>query len=271
MRLRLALTAAVLATLATISVAHANPRALPFTYPYATLAEGEAEIEQYVDLTPLTALSTSSGARTWYVPPQFQTEFEYGITNRLELGLYVTFVPNHADSLTSTAELPEADGVKQRLRLRLAEEGEWPVDVALYGEVVENDEEIELEAKVILAKRFDRLRIMMNLTGEREFYYENRRDWVLNPSAGLTYQVTPTFQPGLEYWMRAEFTNPDPPGPKPFDLKSHHYVGPTVLLNFGKIWWSTGVYLRMDEPAHTLQPGDSWGNVWARTIVGVSL
>jgi hypothetical protein len=251
--------------------ARANPRELPFTYPYETLPEGDAEIEQYVDVTPLTALSASSGARQYYLAPQFQTEFEYGITDRLELGLYVTYAPSHADTLTSEASLMEGNGVKQRLRLRLAEEGQWPVDVALYGEVVENDREIELEAKIILAKHFNRLHAMVNLWAEREFYYVNRRDWVLNPTAGLSYQVTPTFHPGIEYWMRAEFTDPDPPGPKPFNLEVHHFVGPTALFNFGRIWWATGVYLRLDDFGHSLQPGDAFGSVWARTIIGVSL
>lgn len=269
-RLRLVALAAVLVASTSATGARANPRALPFTYPYETLAEGEAEIEQYADVSPLTALSATSGARVWYAPPQLQTEFEYGISNRLELGLYVTFVPSHADTLTSTAALTEGDGVKQRLRLRLAEQGELPVDIALYGEVVENDRELELEAKLILARRLDRLRLMVNLTAEREYYFVNRRDWVLNPSAGLTYQVTPTFNPGLEYWMRAEFTDPDPPV-RPFNLEPHHYVGPTVLLDFGQLWWSTGVYLRLDDVARSMQPGDAFGNVYARTIIGVSL
>jgi len=263
-------SAMVLAACAWESAARANPRALPFTYPYATLPEGEAEIEQYVDLTPLTALSAASGARTWYLAPQFQTEFEYGITDRLELGLYVTFAPSHADTLTSTAVLTEGDGVKQRLRLRLADEGQWPVDLALYGEVVENDREIEVEAKVILGKRLGKLELMANLAAEREYYFVNRRDWVLAPTAGLTYEVTPTFHPGIEGWMRAEFTDPEP-AVKPFNLDPHYYVGPTMLFVFGRIWWSTGVYVRLDDFARSLQPGDAYGNVWARTIIGVSL
>ncbi len=32
-------------------VASANPRPLPYTYPYETSAEGQAELEQYFDLT----------------------------------------------------------------------------------------------------------------------------------------------------------------------------------------------------------------------------
>ena len=35
--------------------AWANPRPLPFTYPWETLGEGALEIEQYVDMTPVRA------------------------------------------------------------------------------------------------------------------------------------------------------------------------------------------------------------------------
>ena len=34
--------------------------------------------------------------------------------------------------------MPEGTGVKQRLRYRFADAGRWPIDVAVYGEVVEN-------------------------------------------------------------------------------------------------------------------------------------
>ena len=256
--------------LATVSAARANPRALPFTYPYETLAEGSLELEQFADLTPLRALSATSGAPTWTLGTQLQTELEYGITDRLELGLYFTLAPSVGEALTGRATLTEGNGVKQRLRLRLAEEGEWPVDIALYGEVVENDREIELEAKIILQKRFERLRVAVNLWGEREFYYTPQRDWVLNPTAGITYQISPRWNPGLEAWTRVEL--PDaPPTPRPFNLRAHVYVGPTMMINFGKLWWSTGVYLRADEPLRSMQAGDGYGNVWVRTMIGIGL
>ena len=120
------------------AVASANPRPLPFTYIYETLGEGDAELEQYVDYVPTRAL-TVDNKRAWYGATQMQTEFEYGITNRLELGLYVTYAPTPGNDLAAASHLTVGNGVKQRLRLRLAEAGEWPVDVAFYGEVTENE------------------------------------------------------------------------------------------------------------------------------------
>jgi hypothetical protein len=252
------------------ALARGTPQPLPFTYIYETLPEGEAEVEQYVDLTPLKVQSSQTGATQFTLASQSQTEFEYGITDRLELGLYVTLLPNPG-GYVQTPTLTEGNGAKERLRLRLADEGSWPLDVALYGEVVENDREIELEAKVILERRIGDLRIVANLWGEREWYYVKQTDWVINPTLGATYQVIPSFHPGVESWLRAEYPSPAPDR-RTFNLGPLVYVGPTAMFNFGKLWWSTGVYLRATNFGHALQPGvDAFGTVWVRTVVGLSL
>jgi hypothetical protein len=248
----------------------ASPRPLPFTYPYETLAEDELEIEQYVDLTTVRAIPVATGEPAWLNIYRLQTEFEYGITDRLELGLYVQLVPTPSDAWNSAPTFPGGNGIKQRLRLRLAEEGEWPVDVALYGEVSELDSEIELEAKVLLQKRFGHARAMINLWVEREFYYDGRKDWVFQPTAGLTYEVTPTFHPGVEYWMRAEIPDDAPPQ-KVFNDGPHHYIGPAVMLSFGKLWWTTAGYFRMNDAKRAVAIGDNTGHFWARTVIGLSL
>jgi len=251
-------------------LAAANPRPLPFSYPYETLGEDEAEIEQYVDVTPVRAIPVATGEPAFINIFRLQTEFEYGITDRLELGLYVQYVPSPSDAYSSVPSFPGGNGMKQRLRLRLAEEGEWPVDVALYGEVCELDTEVELEAKIILQKRFGHARVMVNLWGEREFYYDGRADWVIHPTAGLTYEVTPTFHPGIEYWMRAEYPDDKPPQ-KIFNDGPHHFIGPAVMLSFGKLWWTTSVYWRASDSQRTVAVGDNAGHFWARTVIGLSL
>jgi hypothetical protein len=245
----------------------ANPRPLPFTYTAQTLPEGETEIEQYADLTPVRARSAASGAPVTLLGVQFQTEFEYGITDRLELGLYVAMAPTAGESYTQVPALTWGNGIKQRLRWHLADEGQWPIDVALYGEVAEMQNELEIEGKIILERRFGDLRIAANLWAEHEFYLDKPvHAWLLNPTLGVSYQVTPVFHPGIEGWMRAEIEDVHA-----FNIGPHAYVGPTVLLSFGQLWWSTGVYLRATDFDRSPQPGDSFGAVWARTIVGVGL
>ncbi len=245
----------------------ANPRPLPFTYIYETLSEGDAELEQYVDMSPVRAYS-ASGERVWYSASQFQTEFEYGITHRLELGLYVTFVPTNSN-YTLTPSLMQGNGLKQRLRYRFADVGEWPVDVALYGEVSENEREVELEGKIIVQRHFGRLRAVANAWAEHEFYYNGSREWVLSPTAGAVVEITPAVQTGLEYWMRAEF--PTNGAHRVFNQGPHSFLGPTLLLQLGKLWWTTGVYVRLNDYGRTVAVGDSFGSLWLRTVIGIGL
>ena len=252
--------------------AHATARALPFTYNYETNAEGEGEIETYIDLVPVKALTPDGKSQTALLS-QFQTEFEYGITNRLELGLYVTFQPqpNGFAQGTTFPSLLEGNGSKQRLRYRIADPGVLPIDIGLYGEVTENENEIELEAKVILQKRIGNLAIAANVVVEREFDFTGEASWILDPSAGAWFQVTPTFQPGFEWWMTKDWTNwPTAEGAFNHDLQQ--YVGPTVHLNLGRVWWTSGAYARVSDLNHSIVPGvDTFGPLWFRTVIGVNL
>lgn len=269
-----ALRAVIVALLFLVSrAAHANPRPLPFTYTYETLAQGDTEVEQYFDFVPLKAIDLASGAPRWYGAMQFQTEVELGVTNRLELALYAVLAPSPGDSLTQTASLTESNGVKQRLRYRIAEQGQLPLDIGLYGELVENTQEIEVEAKLVLVKRFGNFRVATNLWVETEFYFRGDRELVLNPTLGMTYQVTPTFHFGIDSWMRKELvldrSTRDQGGS--FNRQAHVYAGPGVLFNFGRVWWANAVYARIDELGRTMNPGDGFGNVWFRSILGVEL
>jgi hypothetical protein len=242
-------------------IASATPKPLPFTYGVDTNPKGQGEVEQYVDLVPLYALNANAG-RSRVLATQLMTEVEYGLSNRVELGLYVTLAPT-PPGYVSFPSLIERDGAKQRIRWRLADQGDWPIDVALYAEVVENTQEIEIEAKVILEKRFGPLRLLANFWVEHEFYFDGTHQWVFNPTAGFTVQATPNVFPGLEYWMRAEVPATD------FNAGPHHYLGPTLRLAFGNFFWTTGLYMRLSNIDRQLVAGtDSFGPIWFRSIVG---
>jgi hypothetical protein len=266
------LSGALLAALASFGLApgtaRANPRPLPFTYQSETLPKGAVEMEQFVDLVPVRV--QGSNGPQWLLASQYQTEFEVGLTDRLELSLYVTYVPQPSSNVASAVPaLTEGNGVKQRLRYRLADPGAWPVDVALYGEVSENEREIELEAKIILQRRVGRVRFITNLWAEREFYLTGDREWVLNPTVGVTAELTPRYHLGLEGWMRAEDRSAGTT-PLGWVVKPHVYVGPAFMMNFGRMWWSNGVYLQVTNLDRTQQVDDPYGHLWFRTIVGLS-
>jgi hypothetical protein len=263
----------ILAVLLVSGVAHANPRALPFTYTTDTLPAGQAELEQTVDLVPLRADNAGSGERQWYLGSSFQTELEIGLCDRLELALYFTMAPTIAE-LTNTAELPDTNGIKQRLRYIFAPQGEWPVDVGVYGELTENDHEIEFEAKLLLQRRFDKLRVAANLWAEYELEFDDdpiQRDVVLHPTLGATYEISPKLHLGVDSWMRGEYpTNPSP-AVRTFGLGPEYYVGPSVMMSFGKVWWTVAAYARVSDVHHELQEGEVYGPVWFRTMVGYDL
>jgi len=258
-----------LSLLALTSSARANPRPLPFTYQSESLAKGTGEVEQFIDFIPTQVTNANSGAPTHYLATQFQTEIEYGLTDRLEIALYLMFVPQPNPSVfTGVPELTMGNGAAQRIRYRFADPGAWPVDVAVYGEVTENDHELELEAKIILQRRIGKLRLITNLWAERELYYTNAREWVLNPTLGATYEFSPKFHLGIEGWMRAEYLD-NQVGEREFDQGPHVFVGPAFMFNFGPVWWTTGAYARATDPHHDNQAGDAFGRVWVRTVVGL--
>jgi hypothetical protein len=263
-------SSSVIIAVATLSAnAHATPKPLPFTYGADTNPKGQGEVEQYVDLVPVKA-QDAQGVTVPFLATQFQTEMEYGITNRVELGLYVTFQPESVAGYVQIPQLPETYGVKQRIRWRLADQGDWPIDIALYGEISESVTEIELEAKVILERRVGRFRFLANAWFEHEFYYTGRREWVFNPTGGITFQVTPSVHPGIEYWMRAEvLAHDDGQGSGGFNAGPHHYLGPTLRLSFGNFFWTTGIYARLSNIDHVMQANvDAYGPVWFRTVAG---
>jgi hypothetical protein len=244
--------------------ASADPHSLPYSYPYSTLPRGMSEAEQYVDMTPVRALN---GSRT--IPRAvLVTELEYGLTDRLELGLYMQFSTDPGNQTGTDPSALLFDGLKQRLRYRFADAGVWPVNVAIYGEVAELANEIELEAKIILDRRIGRWHLMANLWGEREFYFTGRREWVANPTGGASFEITPAFHVGAEYWMHGEFGGG---GPGSFNEDIHHYLGPAFLLQGNRVWFAVAPYVRLDAWDRSGVWGDQFGRFWIRTIIGIEL
>lgn len=264
---------ASLVLVAATGVAEANPRPLPFSYPYETLGQNQFEVEQYADLVPVrVARENPDGTLDGVMGLRavLQTELEFGVTDRLELGFYFAF---SQDAAAGSAAL-RFDGVKQRGRLRLAEQGEWPVDVGLYLELTEFQDELEIEEKILLAKRFGNLNVLVNLWVEHEWYYQiGKTELVFNPTAGAAYQISPKFLVGVEYWGRGEFGEEESSAARAEEEEEgmHHFVGPTFLAQSGKVFFSAGAYLRLDELDEPLRAGDSFGHVWIRTVLGVEL
>jgi hypothetical protein len=44
-----------------------------------------------------------------------------------------------------------------------------------------------------------------------------------------------------------------------------------VLFSFDKAWWAVGVYARLSGAGHDLEPGEPYGRVWLRSVIGFDL
>lgn len=264
-----------LALLALLSAtAGATPRVLPFTYPVETLPAGKLEVEQYMDVVPVrVARELPDGTLDGVTGMRYilQTELEYGLTDKVEVAWYFTFRQG------ATADTPflRFAGMKQRVRARFADPGEWPIDVGVYGEIAEFHDEFEFEEKILLQKRFGAFAVLANLWVEQEWYFQTEETkYIYNPTIGATYELSPKFHAGFEYWARGRFdstsddvasSNSDAP------TGTRHYAGPTFLAQKGNYFISAGVYLRLDDLSKSAVVGDQYGKVWIRALIGIEL
>ena len=271
---RVVLGVALLSGVTLSSGASATPRPLPFTYPYETLPQGSLELEQYADLVPMRVVregDAGSDAVT-SVRSNLETEIEYAITDHVEAAWYFVFRQGASAGTPAMRFM----GVKQRLRFRFAETGDLPVDLGLYLEVAEYHNEFEFEQKLIVSRRLGPLSVVANLWVEQEYYFQDQ-DWryIYNPTAGVAWQVRPSFFVGLEYWLRGHFGSSDDPDEEApataSDAGPHHYAGPTFMLQNQQGFASLGAYLRWDKIGQAAVVDDPWGKLWIRVLFGLDL
>ena len=257
----------------------ATPRPLPFTYPAQTLPEGSLEVEQYLDWVPVrVAREDADGTRAvTSFRSVLQTELEYGFTDRLEGAFYFTFRQN----ASASSPVLTFQGVKQRLRYELSERGVWPIDVGLYGEIAEFHNELEFEEKILLSRRLGAFSAACNLWVEQEYYFQIP-EWrfLYNPTVGATYDLSPNFVVGLEYWVRGRFDDDDAPATAApgsvapaSDIPSgaRHYLGPTFMAQAAEVFFTLGAYARLDHLGDSAVVGDQYGKFWFRALIGVDL
>lgn len=242
--------------------AHASPHPLPFSYSTSTNPKGTVELEQHVDFVPLRVEREGETGTDAVTSARFnlQTEVEYGITDKLEFAWYF-FAQQGAGA---TLQPLEFKGVKQRLRARFLSPAEYPIGVGAYVEVAELNSEIEIEEKLLLDFQRAGWIGIANLWVEQEYYFQDAAwKFIYNPTLGGAYELSPNFSLGLEYWMRGHFESP---APDPV-----HYLGPTFLTKTDRAWFSTAVYTRIDGLEHAVAPGDPWGRLWWRVMMGIDL
>ena len=135
---------ALLCWVATVEPADAHQRDYLMSQDYYTTARGEVEVELHNDVVFSEADNDGSYAS------KHQVELEVGVTDHLQLAYYEVYAWARPRDW-------HRDAFKLEAKLRFAEAGQWPVDVAYYAEYENPDgprqaHSDEVEQKLILSR-----------------------------------------------------------------------------------------------------------------------
>ena len=231
--------------LLTAVLANAGERTFAFSYGYGTLPQGGVELEQYT-----TAYGKDGSSNFFW---EHQTELEYGITDKLEAGLYL--VSGHwAD------EAVEFRAYKGRLRYRFGNAAGTPFGANAYLEYIGHPsfDEHGIELKAIFGGEINRFEWALNVEYEVELGDELVHE--VEPTFGAGIRVRPWFTIGIEGKAEAYFFESGVSGP-------YAFVGPSIHLagQGGKLWWS----LAAIAPITPLTMADE--GVQVRSLVAINL
>lgn len=237
--------------LATALPVFASERRFTYVYEATTAAKGEVELETWVTWKTLQ-VDDQRGNRF-----DFRHEIEYGITDRLQLGIYVAdwkVLDKVAGGEDGTQAIYEDSAVE--VIYNLTNPVTDIIGSAVYGEVKLGDQKFELESKLILQKNFGPIVVAYNATLEAEwegerFGYFNERKGKFEQSLGASYQLTPNFLFGGEFLHEIEFDEWQDVG------DSIVYVGPNASFRFGHFFVTTTAMIQatafVEEPDFQLR------------------
>ncbi len=210
----------VLIVLFAVTAAFADQRAYVWTYEYTTLKAGEAEFEQY-----FTISAPDRGSLRGATTTEFNLEFEVGMTDRFDFGLYQVFEQLPQNSLRYI-------GYKLRFRYRFTERGHYFMDPLLYLEYKGKPDFFRhaIEGKLILAKTAGNWNMALNPTWEYAKEGDDQElEWEY--STGVNYQVGPLLWLGLETFGNAD----------------NQYWGPVIAHGVGDLWVALGSGFALKE------------------------
>lgn len=217
------LAAGLLATGLTLTEAGAAERRFSYSYETTTAPVGTWEYEQW-----MTWKHYSNKDRF-----DFRHELEYGITDRLQLGIYLAdWRYENVDGGDSKADY-KSSGLE--LIYQLTDPNKSAFGSALYGEVLVGDEKIELEGKLLLQKNIGPLVLVYNAVLEAEWEGDSLDNLdesvgVWENTFGASYQINPSFFVGVEAVHEIEFAEWS-------DAGDHVvYAGPNISFRKGNFF-----------------------------------
>lgn len=179
------------AILAMINFADAGSRRFAYSYETTTMAKGAMELESSVTWKTATAGD-----------PDFERfdirhEFEYGVTDRLQLAFY--FVDWRYEKSSEESGKTSFHDVAVEVIYNLTDPNTTPFGSAVYGEIKGSDDFVELEGKLLLQKNIGPWVLIYNVGGEIAWEDDYGQDEAeLIESAGVSYQIKPSLSIGAE-------------------------------------------------------------------------
>jgi len=187
-------------------ISNAQDRLFTYTYQSTVLNKGQRELEVWNTFR--------TGRDNFYSRFDHRTEFEIGLGGRLQTAFYL--------NLTSKTKTIEEAGVKStateneigfsnEFKYKVLDPVANPFGLALYAEYGISTSEYEVEGKLILDKKINKLTIAANAVYEKEFaptYNANNvleweKETKLEYYFALGYGITPKFH----FTMESAFKN----------------------------------------------------------------
>ena len=170
--------------------AEAGSRRFTYSYETTTMAKGAMELETWA--TWKTQQADEPGLERFDI----RHEFEYGVTDRLQLAFY--FVDWRYDDAPGGNKTEFRDVAVEAI-YNLTDPNTTPFGSALYGEIKGSDDFIELEAKLLLQKNLGAWMLVYNIGGEIAWEDDYQNDEAeLFQTAGVSYSINPCWSVGAE-------------------------------------------------------------------------
>lgn len=178
-------------SLALVTSAAAGSRKFGYSYETTTMPAGAMELESIV------TWKTDQASDPDFERYDIRNEFEYGVTDRLQLAFYFADL-RYEESATESGKF-ELHDMAVEVIYNLTDPNTTPFGSALYGEIKGSDDFIELEGKFLLQKNLGPWTLIYNIGGEIEWendYLDDKAE--LMQSAGVSYQFNPAWSVGAE-------------------------------------------------------------------------
>lgn len=229
--------------------ARADSRRFAWSYESTGSPAGLSEYEQWV------TWKTDKSSDERYERLEFRQEYEHGLTDRLQFGLYFA---NWRYTRTAEGSDTEVRSSSLELIYNLRDPATSALGVAIYGEVTLGPQVCELEGKLLLEKNLGSLVLVANSILEAAWEDE---DWgqdegKFEQTLGLSGQLSPRVLLGAEALYEVAFPDWSE------TAESLFYAGPTASVRSRGWWLTTAPLMQLSDQSD--QPDLMW-----RTLVGV--